>query len=486
MSRDSPSGAASPDATPPPPVDFLVDVIFNMLSEHPNATTILARAAHRLGYSEIIWGSVPGPVTEHVQPLLATAFAKWRTEAATKKRLQRAIVSFRPSPRSSAPPAPSPPSPRRSSPFRANDLLFQSADEIFQSADDLPAELLAVKDRANIVQLISSRVDRTKQRWRTRSLYTPENYAEWAKWQNADQPHRDAVTVGRVLLQHDQILVAPDLLSPDIETAADAWNDHRRLLLGHLRQALVVGLSWPEILVNLSSTYSDSISGYPRLVNYIHNALEAPTLLKYPLLHADLLIYQLDLSYSTGSRKYSYDSVTVDWERATSRLPGEDPVTLAQRVTNAFLRKHNDPNIDNVSVWSHRSLVHSINTRYAECLLNDDSDPDRGTRNKSEFMKAWHRTQLKIASNEATTDQLSCERIAAYDIVTSETSGSYSGSYFISSSCAHPAESQRLQLQHQSHKTGAGARARRDAARAADRATDGLPPSAHMPDWIPE
>lgn len=477
MSRGPPSGAASPGSSPHQQVDLLAEVICNMLSEHPNATTILAHAAHRLGYSEIIWGSVhvPGPVTDHVQPILATAFAKWRTEAATKKRLQHAMVSFRSSPRSSAPPAPSPPSPRRSSPPPANDLFFQSAD-------DLPAELLAVKDHANIVQLISSRVDRTKQRWRTRSLYTPENYAEWAKWQNADQPHRDAVTVGRVLLQRDQMLVAPDLLSPDIETAADAWNDHRRLLLGHLRQTLVVGLPWPEILVNLSSTYSDSISGYPRLVNYIHNALEAPALLKYPLLHADLLIYQLDLSYSTGSRKYSYDSVTVDWERAISRLPGEDPVTLAQRVTNAFLRKHNDPNIDNVSVWSHRSLVHSINTRYKECLLNDISNPDRGLWNAAEFSRVWRRTQLKIDALEATTDQLSCERIATYDIVTSETWGSYS----ISNLCAQPAESQRPQLQHQSHQTGAGARARRDAARAADRAAPGFPSSAYMPDSITE
>jgi len=456
-------------------VDFLVDVIFNMLSEHPNATTILARAAHRLGYSEIIWGPVPGLVSEPVQPLLATAFAKWRTEAATKKRLQHAIVSFRPSLRSSAPPAPSPPLPRRSSPLPANDLLFKSAD-------DLPAELLAVKDRAAIVQLITARVDRTKQRWRTRSLYTSENYAEWAKWQNADQPHRDAIAVGGVLLQHDQILVAPDLLSPDIETAADAWNDYRRLLLGHLRQALVVGLPWPEILVRLSSTYSDSISGYPRLVNYVNNALEAEALLKYPLLHADLLIYQLDLSYSNGSLKYSYDSVTVDWERAFSRLPGEDPVTLAQRVTNAFLRKLNDPNINDVSVWSHSSLAHSINARYAECLLNDDSDPSRGILNHSEFMKAWARVKLDIACNKVTAEELSCERLAAYHIVTSETSGSYS----ISSSCAQPAESQRLQLQHQSHRTGAGARARRDAARAAASATDGLPPSAYMPDEIPE
>jgi hypothetical protein len=162
-------------------VDFLADVIFDMLREHPNATTVLARAARRLGYSEIIWGPVPGLVTEPVQPILAIAFAKWRTEAATKKRLQHAIVSFRPSPRSSAPPAPSPPSPSRYDDPETNDLLFKSAD-------DLPAELLAVKDRAAIVQLITARVDRTKQRWRTRSLYTPENYAEWAKWQKQRRP----------------------------------------------------------------------------------------------------------------------------------------------------------------------------------------------------------------------------------------------------------------------------------------------------------
>ena len=97
-------------------------------------------------------------------------------------------------------------------------------------------------------------------------------------------------------------------------------------------------------------------------------------------------------------------------------------------------------------------------------------------------MKAWSRTKLDIACNKATATELSCERLAEYHIVTSETSGSYSGA----TPYAPADRTQQLTLSYQSHKTGAGAKARRNAARAADRATQGLPPSAHMPDWIPE
>ena len=41
-------------------MDFVVDVIFDMLKSHPNASVILARTASRLGFEEIIWGQVPG------------------------------------------------------------------------------------------------------------------------------------------------------------------------------------------------------------------------------------------------------------------------------------------------------------------------------------------------------------------------------------------------------------------------------------------
>ena len=86
-------------------------------------------------------------------------------------------------------------------------------------------------------------------------------------------------------------------------------------------------------------------------------------------------------------------------------------------------------------------------------LLNDDSNPDRGALNHAEFRRAWQQALLRLDRNEGTFDQLSCERLAAYHIVTAETSGSYA----VSISCAPPDHTRTLQLQYRSHQTGAGA-----------------------------
>lgn len=476
-----------------------MDVVFNLLHRHPRASTVLARTAARLGFENIIWGQVPGPVNDELeQPLLSDAFAKWRVEATIRKRLQNSIASFRASPRSPATPeitgestwaerdvklraeavslpstpiAPTPITPRHLPPAPLPSKLP------FQTVADLPTDLQTSKHRAAIVHIITSRVDRTKQRWRCRSLYTAENWAEWARWQASEQPHRDANNVHGALLKADEILTAPNLRSPDVETAADAWNNYRRHLLNRLRQALIVGIPWPEILVNLSITYSDTENGYPRLVGYINAALEATVLLNYPLLHADLLMHELDESYATGSRKYSYDSVVVDWERAVSRLPGEDPITLALRVIHAFVTKTNNPDIDVISVWEHSSLAHEINTRYAACLTNDIADPARGEHTASIFTKAWYqaRAQHQLEGDSFPASRLSCERLARVEVVPQENANA--------NSLAHE-EEHAAPCEHRSHQTGAGSRARRDAARAATR--DGLPPSAYMNDTIPE
>jgi hypothetical protein len=105
-----------------------------------------------------------------------------------------------------------------------------------------------------------------------------------------------------------------------------------------------------ELLTRLGTTHSDRKAGYPRLANYITSALDDTSLVRYPFLHTDVLIYKLDCSYAVGSSKYSSDSVTIHWERATSRLPGEDPISLAVRVTNAFVTKYDSATVTDVTV----------------------------------------------------------------------------------------------------------------------------------------
>ena len=164
----------------------------------------------------------------------------------------------------------------------------------------------------------------------------------------------------------------------------------------------------------MGATLADPAQGYPRLCNYITSALEDSALLAYPLLHADVLIYKLDASYANGSSKYSKDSVSVDWDSAVSRLEGEDPVTLAIRVTNAFVMMHDNPSLTDISVWEKPSFVNEINKRYAECLANDIGHPERGRESMENFMEQWHMTQarLETRTDDTTPIMLSCEYIA--------------------------------------------------------------------------
>ena len=261
--------------------------------------------------------------------------------------------------------------------------------------------------------MLFSRPDRRFTRWCRRALYTPENYAAWVAWSRPLSPHRDRLKSGDVFIDAQKILTQPNLRSAHVEKAADAWHAYRRPLIILISQALTVGFPWTDILARLSSVLSDPEHGYQRIDNYITSALEDPVLLAYPLLHADVLIYKLDCSYAVGTYKYAADSVSVDWESATSRRPGEGPIDLAVRVTNAFVMMHDNESITNVTVWSTSSYVNKINTRYAECLGNDIAYPERGASSMRIFLLEWERTRARVEKDRTiSVIELSCEYIA--------------------------------------------------------------------------
>ena len=481
--------ATSPPPAPlDPPAEVVTDVIITLLDGRLDALVILRATAARLGFN--ILPTMPGPAVlppdypdvPIVASLddLAASFARWRDQTRCYHRLLKLASSFRASRRSS-------PGPRviststwaeRDAALRAEAVSLPSSTSTasdeqpeglpFTSAADLPAELGSSKDHAVIRSLLSSLPDLTLVRWRRRTFFTADNWAEWAKWSRTSNTHRDCIETGRVFLDPTSVLIAPDLRSADAETAADAWHVYRRHLSIIIRQALTVGFPWPEILARLSTTLADPRAGYPRLLNHITAALGATTLLKYPLLHADVLFYKLDCSYASGSQKYSSDSTTIEWDFATSRQPGEDPASLAVRVINAFLMKQDDASLTDVTVWSRPTYVKEINNRYAQCLLNDEADPPRGASSAAVFRKAWYEIQNLYEISEKPAAQLSCEYIAHLYVMTHESVRADAAAILAEAHAAEPQPSAQPppQLSYSPHPTGRGARIRRDAARA--------------------
>ena len=78
-----------------------------------------------------------------------------------------------------------------------------------------------------------------------------------------------------------------------------------------------------DALRALSIVYRNATHGHPRIYTFITQAMKDHVLLLRPLLHADVIVYQLDETFAVGSQLYSKDSRTADWERMTSRLPGD-------------------------------------------------------------------------------------------------------------------------------------------------------------------
>ena len=442
-----------------------------------------------------------GPTKQHLSasPILANradlarSFAQWYHHAKSAHRLRRLTASFQ-AKRASR--APSEPEIITTSTWAERDAALRSSavsltnshsspgeDSVlpfdpalrslaglpqnlpFYTSSDLPPALRSHKYSPAIAAILESRPDLSHAHWRRRVLYTKENWAEWALWSNApSQPHRERMAAGLVFSDPERILTAPSLRSPAVETAADAWNVYRRHLIIIIRAALVVGYPWTEILVCLSTRYADQDRGYPRLLNHIKIALTDTVLIKYPLLHADVLLYKLDQSFASGSRKYSRDSITIDWEQAVSRQHGEDPQSLAIRVTGAYMTMRDDDALTDVNVWDKSTFAREINQRFADCLSRDLGNPERGAANYDLFMTKWREAQALNESDPTLmpAQKLSCERLANLYVTPFETT-----EFPSADRTAAPVQPPGLpQSHHASRQTGQGARDRRAERRA--------------------
>jgi len=230
-----------------------------------------------------------------------------------------------------------------------------------------------------IRKVLSSPVDFTLSQWFTRALCVPDVSASWAKWSDpTSPPHRDAPDALAAFAEAASMDVPRNLLSPDPDVAADAWDGYRGLIINAFNRALVAGADWRQILRHLVVRYKSPTSGHPRLCDYVGEALQDTILLSNPPLHCDVIIRQLDDSFSANTTKYRQFSMSAEWDKTNARRAGEDCLSLARRVIKAYVRKLNDASTTAANVFENQCHMQEINKRFADCLQNDSQDAERG------------------------------------------------------------------------------------------------------------
>ena len=273
-------------------------------------------------------------------------------------------------------------------------------------------------------QVLRAPVDFTTKDWRVRNFYDHLSVAAYHRWSQPEgQPHRDAADALAELSDPDVLTVPADLRHSNPEISAAAWDHYRRLLIHSLHRAFAAGVDWARALRAMSLVYSEPTDGHPRINQYIESALTDRALVAHPLLHADVLIFKLDMSFASGSKLYSKDSRSADWERTTARLPGEDVITLATRVTEAFVKRASDPKVNTATVWDTVIYAHQIYERFVDCLNNDPSGPsERGPDTAQRFMAIWSQAQQQIARGQLDPSALNIIEIAVMKLEPHESS----------------------------------------------------------------
>ena len=290
----------------------------------------------------------------------------------------------------------------------------------FATPDDLPADLMSNNDYRAICRVLKAKYNRSLDEWTRRALYEEKAWAMREKAMSSTTPHRDAHTAMTNLQDPDVMLPAQfkqRLRSASPEVAATAWNLYRRHLLTSLKKVLITGGDWEEALIVLKNHYEDDVEGYPRLHNYVKLALKNDALIRYPLLHADVLVLVVDESYLRQCRTFDPECNSAEWDRTTERRAGEDLVTLANRVVEAYLTKIGQPdlNIANIHLSNdmHRN---TLAERFKECLLADSDSLERGMKLHDQFTSKWAFLSDKIKNRQMTDMSETCLETLASEL----------------------------------------------------------------------
>ena len=312
-------------------------------------------------------------------------------------------------------------------------------------------------DYVSVIRVLGCKdIDPTGRSWFQRTVYTPEVAAArtavgpLTNSMLATSINAQVFTIGDRLREATQTLAAAEV--PSV-----GWNIYRPFLASAWRTLLQQGADWNVILQCLQAFFS---TAYERIHGFILTALRDTALLRHPLKHADTLLFKLDTSFDIGY-EYASGAVSARWNAYTCRASTVDLLSLVEGLLDAYLHKHRS-RLQRQDIWANEDHRRTFYTKFKECLLNDVDDPDRGAQLHSDFTKEWYR----LCSRE--DRKLKGIDVQAFDIleIVSEHLIPLEAAYYFDIKIYGDADAVAAADPYR-RPAGHGARARRDAERAA-------------------
>ena len=154
-------------------------------------------------------------------------------------------------------------------------------------------------------------------------------------WDRRLYSHRSDRGASYALDKVEKMRVDPLMKYTDPVLQAEAWDAFRTKVINNVRDAFLAGCSWLHILQRLLSAAKPKDTGNPRVLSYVEEFLDNFALLtEYQVLGADAFVARMDNSFKTTN--FGEDSDQNEWAKTTTRLPGEDQLTLNSRVMTAY------------------------------------------------------------------------------------------------------------------------------------------------------
>ena len=253
-----------------------------------------------------------------------------------------------------------------------------------ETRDAVYEEYKSSSDQEYVRRVVDAPYDAAGVNLHTRTLFNDELVEGWIRsdgkesrnaWRHSDKCKK---------------LEFPSLLSsPNKEVVKASWVGFRCELIDLIHDALMNGVSWSKVIRYLTQAATRRDTGHAQFQTVFTRAAKDSALLSFAPLHAAVLIYKSDDTFARSDQNYGRGALHSDWDRLVAREVTDDPVSLSARVTDAYVKKLNDPLINANNVFENEQYLQEINEKVHNCLGNDLRYPARGVALALEFRKEW-------------------------------------------------------------------------------------------------